>query len=151
MHCNSQEVNEWIHPIEGRDLMWITHAHSGCIQPRSLTKGGLSYLSEVNWREKRYEWGLKWKWNQQSKEKIKTKQNKKMIIEEEGRSFLNCDNIDSRQYITGPLLIQFLKVFYLCQMNSVKLLEDEGGQRRGQKHRFSLQLLSASDFYVALT
>ena len=74
-----------------------------------------------------------------------------MIIEEEGRSFLNCDNIDSRQYITGPLLIQFLKVFYLCQMNSVKLLEDEGGQRRGQKHRFSLQLLSASDFYVALT
>ena len=70
-----------------------------------------------------------------------------MIIEEEGRSLLNSDNIDLRHYITGPLLIQFLKVFYLCQMNSVKLLEDEGGQ----KHRFSLQLLSASDFFVALT
>ena len=73
--------------------------------------------------------------------------NKKMIFEEEGKSLLNNDSIDLRQNVTGPLLILFLKAFYLCQVNSVKLLEDEGGQ----KHRFGLQLLSASDFFVALT
>ena len=56
----------------------------------------------------------------------KDQNNKKMIFDEEGKSLLNNNSIELRQNVTGPLLILFLKAFYLCQVNSVKLLEDEG-------------------------